>query len=181
MKALSDLLPVILFVVAYQAYDIYIATIVLMVAMVVQLAVLKMLGKPIERMHWITLGLVLFFGALTLGFRNPLFIMWKPTVINGLFAVALLASEWFMQRSLMTRLLHKVAPFPAQVCTTLAYLWAGFFIFLGLLNLYVAYNFSEEFWVNFKLFGLLGLSLVFMVGQGFYLARHMPASVTPKE
>ena len=159
MQALIDLIPVILFFVAYQTYDIYVATIVLMASLVVQIALLKVLGKPIQNMHWITLGLVLFFGALTLGFRDPLFIMWKPTVINVLLAAALLASEWFMQVSLMTRLLRKMAPFPAQVCTTLTYLWAGFFVFLGLLNLYVAYNFSEETWVNFKLFGLM-LSLI---------------------
>jgi intracellular septation protein len=100
--------------------------------------------------------------------------MWKPTVINVLLAVALLCSEWFMKISLMTRMLHKMAPFPASVCATLTYLWAGFFVFLGLLNLYIAYNFSEATWVNFKLFGMMGLSLLFMVGQGFYLAKHMP-------
>ncbi len=179
MQALIDLIPVVLFVVAYQAYDIYIATMVLMASLVIQIALLKVFGRPVEKMHWITLGLVLFFGALTLGFRDPLFIMWKPTVINVLLAAALLASEWFMQTSLMTRMLRKMAPFPPHVCTTLTYLWAGFFVFLGLLNLYVAYNFSEETWVNFKLFGLMGLSLIFMVAQGFYLARHMPSTTLP--
>ncbi|MEL6722509.1 MAG: septation protein A [Pseudomonadota bacterium] len=174
MKILFDLLPVILFVAAYQLYDIYVATLTLMAAMPLQLAWMRWSGKPIEKMHWITLALVLVFGGLTLSFRDPLFIMWKPTVINLLLAAAVLGSEWWMKRSFMQRMLHKVAPFPASVCRNLSYAWAIFFILLGVLNLYVAYSFSEAVWVNFKLFGLMGLSLIFALGQGFYLARHMP-------
>jgi intracellular septation protein len=174
MKFLFDLLPVILFVAAYQLYDIYVATLTLMAAVPLQLAWMKWSGKPIERMHWITLALVLVFGGLTLGFRDPLFIMWKPTVINLVLAAAILGSEWWMKRSFMQRMLHKVAPFPPTVCSHLSYAWAIFFILVGVLNLYVAYTFSEAVWVNFKLFGLLGLTLVFALGQGLYLARHMP-------
>jgi len=174
MKMLSDLFPVILFVVIYQMYDIYIATQVLMAAVVLQIAYLKLSGRPVEKMHWITLALVLAFGGLTLGLRDPLFIMWKPTVINWLFAAALLLSEMFMQRGLLRRMLDAVAVFPAQVVARLTWAWALFMFVLGVLNLYVAYNFSEATWVNFKLFGLMGLTLVFALGQGFYLARYMP-------
>jgi intracellular septation protein len=178
MKFITDLLPVILFVVAYQMYDIYIATLVLMGAVIAQLGLLKLTGHPIEKMHWVTLALVLAFGGLTISFRDPLFIMWKPTVVNWLLAAVLLISGWLMRRSLMQRMLDQIAIFPDQVVKRLNYAWAVFFVFLGIINLWVAYNFSEETWVNFKLFGLMGLSLIFVIGQGFYLARYMPKNAT---
>lgn len=187
MKLLTDLLPVILFVIAYQMYDIYVATVVLMAAIVAQIAYLKLTGKPIEKMHWITLALVIGFGGLTLGLRDPQFIMWKPTVINWLFAAALLLSEAFMQRGIVRRMLDTVGSFPTHVISRLNWAWSLFLFSLGVLNLYVAYNFSEETWVNFKLFGLMGLSLVFVIGQSLYLARYMqepennPAESAPEE
>jgi intracellular septation protein len=176
MKFLTDLFPVILFFIAYQAYDIYIATWVLMGAVVVQLALLKLMHKPIEKMHWVTLVLVVAFGGLTLGLRDPVFIMWKPTVINWALGAVFLLSEYFMQRSLVRRMLDQIGEFSTQVVRNLSHAWGLFFIFLGVLNLYVAYNFSEEIWVNFKLFGLMGLSLLFIIGQSLYLARYMPAT-----
>jgi len=187
MKLLTDLLPVILFFVVYQMYDIYVATIVLMGALVAQIAFLKLTGKPVEKMHWITLGLVIFFGALTLGLQDPQFIMWKPTVINWLFAATLLLSAVFMKRSIMQRMLESVASFPEHVVSRLNWAWALFLFGLGVLNLYVAYNFSEETWVNFKLFGLMGLTLAFVIGQSFYLARYIqdsennPAETAPED
>ena len=187
MKFLTDLFPVILFVIAYQMYDIYMATMVLMVAIVAQIALLWLTRRPIEKMHWITLVLVIAFGGLTLGLRDPQFIMWKPTVINWLFAATLLLSEFFMQRSIMRRMLDSIAIFPTHVVSRLNWAWALFLFSLGILNLYVAYNFSEETWVNFKLFGLMGLSLVFVIGQSLYLARYMqdpdnnPAETAPED
>lgn len=174
MKILTELIPVFLFFGAYQVFDIYVATGVLMAAMVVQIAWFKLVGRPVERMHKIGLVLVLGLGALTLAFRNPLFLMWKPTVINWLFAAALLLSARFMQRGILQRMLDTVAAFPATVVQRLNLAWAGFLVLLGVLNLAVAYNFSEAIWVDFKLFGLMGLTLLFALGQGFYLARHMP-------
>ena len=176
MKLLTDFLPILLFFIFYRMYDIYVATQVLMGAIVVQLLLMKLFGRPIEKMHWITLVLVLVFGSLTLGLHDPQFIMWKPTVINWLFAAALLLSEWFMARGILRRMLTSVADFPIPVMVRLNYAWVLFLIGSGILNLYVAYNFSEPTWVDFKLFGLTGLSLVFIVGQSLYLARHMPES-----
>ena len=175
MKILSDLLPILLFFIFYRMYDIYVATGILMATMVLQLVLMKLLGRPIEKTHWITLGLVLAFGGLTLGLHNPEFIMWKPTVINWLFAAALLLSEWFMARGIMRRMLGAVADFPVPVIIRLNYAWALFLTGAGFLNLYVAYNYPESTWVDFKLFGLTGLSILFIIGQGFYLSRHMPA------
>ncbi len=174
MKLLSDLLPLLLFFAAYQQYDIYVATQVLIGATVLQLAVMKLCGRPIERMHWITLILVAGFGALTLAFRDPRFIMWKPTLVNWLFAAALLFSEYFMARGLLRRMFDKIGTFHPAVLRRLNLAWVLFLFGEGLLNLYVAYNFPESVWVNFKLFGLTGLSLLFILGQGLYLARHMP-------
>src|SRR5210317_627537 len=174
MKMLTDLLPVIAFVVIYQLYDIYIATAALMVLLIAQIAFFKLTGKPVEKVHWITLWLVLFFGTLTLVLHDPVFIMWKPTVINWAFAAALLVSHWFMKRGLIARMLDAVASFPDLIIQRLTYAWTFFLIGLGALNLYVAFNFDEATWVNFKLFGLMGLTLVFALGQGLYLARHMP-------
>ncbi|BAN69159.1 septation protein A [endosymbiont of unidentified scaly snail isolate Monju] len=174
MKLLSDLFPLLLFFIAYQHYDIYVATQVLMGTMALQLVVMKLAGRRIETMHWITLALVLGFGALTLGLRDPRFIMWKPTIVNWLFAAALLFSEWFMDKGLLRRLFEKLGDFPQAVLRNLNRAWVIFLVGEGLLNLYVAYNYPESTWVNFKLFGLTGLSLVFILGQSLYLARHMP-------
>ncbi len=174
MKLLTDFFPLLLFFVFYRLYDIYVATQILMGAMLLQLLLMRLLRRPIEKMHWITLGLVWAFGALTLGLHDPRFIMWKPTVINWLFAAALLLSEWFMARGILRRMLATVAEFPGGVVRRLNHAWALFLFSVGLLNLYVAYHFPESTWVDFKLFGLTGLSLVFILGQSLYLARHMP-------
>lgn len=175
MKLLFDMLPLIVFFIVYQTHDIYTATAVLMVAMVIQIALMKLTGKPVEKMHWITLGLVLVFGALTLGLRNPEFIMWKPTVINWLFAAALFLSEWLMARGFLRRMLETVADFPDSVVARLNYAWVIFLTGTGFLNLYVAYNYPEATWVDFKFFGLTGLSIAFLLLQSLYLARHLPA------
>jgi intracellular septation protein len=178
MKLLFDFLPLVVFFIFYRLFDIYVATEVLMAAMLVQILLMKLFNRPVEKMQWITLGLVLVFGGLTLGLRNPQFIMWKPTVINWLFAAALLFSEWFMAQGFMRRMLASVADFPATVVVNLNYAWAAFLVAAGALNLYVAYNFPEDIWVDFKLFGLTGLSAVFIIGQSLYLARHIPRSET---
>ena len=174
MKLLTDFLPILIFFIFYRMFDIYVATQVLMDAMVLQIVLMKLFRRPVEKMHWITLGLVMVFGGLTLGLHNPEFIMWKPTVINWLFAAALLFSECFMAKGLMRRMLGSVADFPDAVMVRLNYAWVLFLIGAGVLNLYVAYNYPESTWVDFKLFGLTGLSIVFVIGQSLYLARHMP-------
>ena len=168
---LTDLLPVIAFVVIYQLYDIYIATAALMVLLIAQIAFFKLTGKPVEKMHWITLWLVLFFGTLTLVLHDPVFIMWKPTVINWAFAAALLVSHWFMKRGLIARMLDAVASFPDLIIQRLTYAWTLFLIGLGALNLYVAFNFDEATWVNFKLFGLTGLLFLYMIAIAIYISK----------
>ncbi|MCB1802015.1 MAG: septation protein A [Gammaproteobacteria bacterium] len=173
MKMLADLFPVILFFVAYQLYDIYIATAVAIAAAAVQVAYIKLRRRKVETAQWVTLGLLVVFGGLTLALHDPTFIKWKPTVVNWLFAAAFLLSQLFMQRSLLQRMMDHAVTLPEAIWTRLNVAWVVFFFAMGVVNLYVAYTFSEEVWVNFKLFGFLGLTVVFMLAQGFYLARHM--------
>lgn len=176
MKLLTDLFPVIVFFVAYQLADIYVATQAAIAASLLQVAYLKLRHGEVETTHTVTLVLLILFGGLTLALHDPLFIKWKPTIVNGLFAAAFLGSHWFMQRSLLQRMMDHAISLPDKVWVRLNYAWVGFFIAMGLLNLYVAYQFSEETWVNFKLFGFLALTLFFMLAQGVYLSRHVITS-----
>ena len=171
MKILADLFPVILFFIAYQLFDIYIATQVAIAAAAVQVVYNRLRYGKVETMHWVTLGLLVLFGGLTLALRDPTFIKWKPTVVNWLFAAAFLLSQLFMKRSLLRRMMDHAVNMPDTAWLRLNTAWVAFFAAMGVLNLYIAYNFSEAVWVNFKLFGFLGLTLVFMLAQGFYLAR----------
>jgi intracellular septation protein len=181
MKMLADLFPVILFFIAYQLFDIYVATQVAIAAAVLQVAYHKIRYGKVENTQWITLGLLTVFGGLTLALRDPTFIKWKPTVVNWLFAGAFLFSQIFMRRSLLRRMMDHAIALPDLAWLRLNTAWVAFFFGMGVLNLYVAYNYSEQTWVNFKLFGFLGLTLAFMLAQGFYLARHMETDTSTTE
>ncbi len=181
MKMLADLFPVILFFIAYQLFDIYVATQVAIAAAVLQVAYHKIRYGKVENTQWITLGLLTVFGGLTLALRDPTFIKWKPTVVNWLFAGAFLFSQIFMRRSLLRRMMDHAIALPDLAWLRLNTAWVAFFFSMGVLNLYVAYNYSEQTWVNFKLFGFLGLTLAFMLAQGFYLARHMETDTSTTE
>ena len=124
-------------------------------------------------MLWVSLGIIVVFGGATLFFHNPTFIKWKPTALYWLFGFVLLGSALILKRNLIRKMLEAQIQLPDQVWGRLNAAWACFFVAMGVLNLYVAYNFSEEAWVNFKMFGGLGLMLAFVLAQGFYLSRHM--------
>jgi intracellular septation protein len=173
MKFLTDFFPILLFFIAYQAYDIYVATAVAIGASAVQVAYFQVRHKKVEKMQWVTLGLLVFFGGLTLLLRDPDFIKWKPTVVNWLFAAAFLGSQFIGKKSLLQRMMDQAVTLPDQIWSRLNYIWVSFFVAVGILNLYVAFNYSEETWVNFKLFGMLGVTFVFIIAQGFYIARHV--------
>ena len=183
MKFVADLLPVILFFAAYQFYDIYVATAVAVVAAALQIGWTLLRRRRVQTMQWVTLGLLAVFGGMTLALHDPLFIKWKPTVVNWLFAAAFLGSGLWMERSLLQRMLDHAVRLPALVWRRLNIAWVIFFAAMGVLNIVVAYRFSEAAWVNFKLFGLTGLTLVFVLAQGFYLARHVeePAAELAEE
>jgi intracellular septation protein len=99
--------------------------------------------------------------------------MWKPTIVNWLFAAAFLGSQWFMKKSLLQRMMEQAVTLPADIWARLNYAWVAFFVLSGIANLYVAYTFSEDIWVDFKLFGLLGLTVLFIIGQSLFLYRYM--------
>lgn len=184
MKFLADFFPILLFFIAYKAYDIYVATAVAIAAALIQVGYHWLRHRKAEKMQLITLGLLVVFGGMTLLLHDPLFIKWKPTVVNWLFGIVFLASPLFGGKTLTERMLSHAVQLPTSVWGRLNLAWAGFFIAMGLLNLYVAFSFSEEAWVNFKLFGMMGLTFLFVIAQGFFLARYMdqaPATATASE
>lgn len=172
MKFLFDLFPVLLFFAAFKLADIYVATAVAIVATVAQIAWVWLRHRKVEPMQWISLAIIAVFGGATLALHNETFIKWKPTVLYWLFGAVLLGSVAF-RRNLIRKMMEKQIALPDAVWGTLNLAWAGFFIVMGVLNLVVAYNFSTDIWVNFKLFGGMGLMLVFIVIQSLWLSRHM--------
>ena len=173
MKFLYDFFPIVLFFVAYKVWDIYVATGVAIAAAAVQTLAFWLKHRRFEKMHLVTFFLLLVFGGLTIFLHDPVFIKWKPTVINWLFAAAFLGSHWIGDRPLVERMMSHAIKAERPVWMRLSWLWIAFFTGIGLLNLYVAFNYTEEAWVNFKLFGMLGITLAFVVGQAFYLSRYV--------
>lgn len=171
MKFLYDFFPILLFFVAYKLGGIYVATAVAMGAAVLQIAWGWFVKKKVETMHWVSAGLILVFGGLTLVLHDPMFIKWKPSIVNWLFALVF-AGSVFMGKPLVQRLMEHVLTVPSAIWLRVNWAWVVFFIASGAANLYVAYHYPEDIWVDFKLFGLMGMTFVFMIGQGIYLARH---------
>lgn len=175
MQLLFDFLPIIAFFAAYKLSDIYVATGVLLAAVAVQSLVQWLRTRTLSTMQLVSAGLVLVFGGLTLLIHDAAFIMWKPTIVNWLFAVAFLASQYrlFGGLPLVQRLLGsadaKIHLAPSE-WTRLNLMWVGFFTLLGIANLVVFQLYDEATWVNFKLFGMLGLTIAFILLQGFWIA-----------
>lgn len=178
MKFLFDLFPVILFFVAYKLAGIYTATAVAIAATFAQIAWLKLRGRKVEPMMWVTLGIIVVFGGATLYLQDEAFIKWKPTVLYWLFGVVLAIAPFF-GKNFIRSVMGAQIELPEAVWSRLNWGWTTFFLFMGIANLYVAWNFPTETWVNFKLFGSTGLMLVFVIAQAFYLARHMPEKEQP--
>lgn len=175
MKLLFDFFPILLFFLAYKVGgdDIYLATVTAIVATAVQMAMHWHRHKRLENMHLVTFVVLLVFGGATLWLQNELYIKWKPTIINWLFSLAFLASQFIGRRPIVQRLMERAVSLPRPVWTRLNLLWSLFFAALGGINLYVVYNFDTDTWVNFKLFGMIGLTLIFILVQSIYIARHV--------
>jgi len=180
-KFLFDLFPLILFFAAFRLADIYTATAVAMIAAVAQLLWLKWRGARIEATHWINLTVIVVFGGATLWLQNDAFIKWKPTVLYWVFAAILLGSHGLLGRNPMQKLMGAQIQLPDPVWTRLNYVWAVFFTACGLLNLYVAFSghFDESQWVNFKVFGLMALLIVFVIAQTLWLGKHVQQTADP--
>ncbi len=181
MKLLFDFLPIVLFFVAYKLADIYVATGVLIAATLAQVGWIWLRQRQIEKLPLITAGLVLVLGGATLALHDPIFVKWKPTVVNWLFAVAFVVSRFVGRKTLLERMMGSQLELPAPVWVKLTFAWAIFFFAMGAANLYVAFTFDENTWVNFKLFGMLGLTLVFVLAQAAYMSRHLKIDDAPSK
>jgi len=198
MKFFLDFFPVLLFFLVYKFFGdippqiidlanslpvieinpqepkdaIYFATLVLIIATIAQNAVHFLIYHKLEKMHLISLGILLAFGTLTLAFKDPLFIKWKVSIFNWFFGAAIIGSQFIGKKSLIERMMSHAINVPKNIWKQVNMMWGLFFLLVGVVNIYVAYNYSEDTWVNFKLFGVLGMTFVFMILQGVYLAKH---------
>jgi intracellular septation protein len=175
MQSLIDLLPVVLFYVAYKFSDFRTAIAVMMVAMTVQVALTWLITRTVHRMTLVSAGLVVGLGAISLSLHNELVFKWKPTILFWILAIVFLGSQFVGAKPIAQRFLQSASKeeinVPAGDWRALNLMWVVFFAAVGAINLYVAYNFPENVWVNFKLFGLTGLTLVFAMGQALWLSR----------
>lgn len=211
MKFLADFFPVLLFFIAYKFYGIYVATAVAISASIIQVGFQWFKHRKLQTMHLVTLGLLVFFGGLTLLLQDRAFIMWKPSIVNWLFATVFIGSQFIGEKCLVERMMSQSIDVPKAIWIRVNIAWAIFFTAMGGLNLYVASRFFkvesaleaatgqenidfdqcstlfqsaqldlclnaqalESSWVNFKLFGMMGLTFAFILLQAFYLARFM--------
>jgi len=183
MKLLFDFFPILLFFIAYKVFDIYVATAVAIAASFAQVGLAWWKTRKVEPMHLVTLVIIVVFGGLTLYLQDEQFIKWKPTVINWLFGVVFLASQWLGEKPMIERMMGGNANLvlPSAVWRNLNMTWTLFFFILGGVNWFVMTNFDTATWVNFKLFGMLGLTFLFVVLQSVYLSRHLQEPETEKE
>jgi intracellular septation protein len=173
MKFLFDIFPVVLFFVAFKLFDIYIATAVAIAATFVQLGWAWFRHRKIDNMLWVTLGVIVVFGGATLLLQDETFIKWKPTVLYWLFSATLAIAGLAFKKNLIRSMMQHQITLPDFVWQRLLASWIAFFVVMGGLNLFVAYTFSTDAWVNFKLFGGIGLMLLFVFLQALMLARHV--------
>ncbi|CAB3795448.1 putative intracellular septation protein A [Paraburkholderia caffeinitolerans] len=173
MKFLFDLFPIILFFVAFKMWGIFTATAVAIVATLAQIAWVAFRHRKVDPMLWLSLGIVVVFGGATLMLHDETFIKWKPTVLYWAFSVVLLVSQVVFGKNLIEAMMGKQITLPPRIWTQLNFIWSIFFALLGILNLFVAYHFSTDAWVDFKLFGATGILVVFIVGQSLWLSRYM--------
>lgn len=180
MKLLFDLFPLLIFFAAFKFYDIYTATAAAIVATFVQVGVFWVRHRRFETMHLVTLAAISVFGGLTIVLQDDAFIKWKPSIVNWAFAAAILATLFIGRKSALEHILGGQVALPSPVWRKLNIAWGVFFLLMGLLNLYVAFYHNSgadevirtRTWVNFKVFGLTGLTLIFVVLQMVYLAKH---------
>ncbi len=181
MKFLYDLFPLLLFFAAFKFYDIYVATAVAIAASFVQVGLFWFKHRRFETMHVVTLAVIVVFGGMTLLLHDDTFIKWKPTLVYWILSALMLASQWIGNKTAIERMMSSQITLPATLWKRLNFSWGIFFVVLGAVNIYVAFYYrldlDEEarrnIWVNFKVFGLLGITLIFVLVQAFFMARHI--------
>jgi intracellular septation protein len=174
MQLLFDLLPVIAFFVAYKLTDVYTATVVIIIAVILQTGFQWLRHRKVSSMALISGALVLVFGGLTLWIHDEMFIKWKVSVVNWLFAIGFLVSQYVGEQPIIQRIMGANVTLEPALWRRLSWMWIAFFIAVGSINLYVAYNYTTDVWASFKLFGVLGLTFIFAIAQGMWLASKMP-------
>jgi len=181
MKFLYDLFPLLLFFAAFKFYGIYAATAVAIAASFAQVGYFWFRHHRVETMHVVTLAVIAVFGGLTLLLHDDTFIKWKPTLVYWILGALVLASQWFGRKTIVERMMSAQIALPAHVWKRLNLSWGIFFAALGAVNIYVAFYYGldldaetrQGIWVNFKVFGLLGITLLFVVVQAFFMSKHM--------
>ena len=179
MSSLLEFLLLAAFFLSYLWKGIYTATAVIMAGSVLLLAASWWRTRKLEPMPLMVAVLALVLGGATLLLHDPVFIKWKFSVVEWLLGLLLLASQFLGKTPFMRRIMEKHLTLPDAVWRRVNLMWAGFFLLLGTLNVYIIYNFSTDAWVRFKMFGSMGLTLVFAVIQAVYLARHLPKEDKP--
>lgn len=170
MQLLIDFFPIIVFFAVYRLYGIYAATAAIIVAMALQIAYQWVRHRTVSKMLLVSAVLVALLGGITLALQDPLFIQWKPTIVNWLFAAAFLGSHWIGDKTLTQRVMDHAIQLEPDFWRQLNWMWVANFLVLGAVNIYVVYNFDEATWVNFKLFGILGLTLLTAIGQAIWIS-----------
>ncbi len=178
MKLLIDFFPIALFFAAFKIWDIYVATGVAIVATIAQIAWLRYANGKVEPMQWLSLGIIVLFGGATILAHDDTFIKWKPTVLYWLMGGSLAIGLLVFRKNLLKSLMGAQLELPEPAWRAMTWSWVTFFTVMGVLNLWVAFNFDLDTWVNFKLFGGLGLMAVFVIGQAIFLGRYVK---DPKE
>lgn len=186
MKFLLDLFPIIVFFVAYYSRSdidqrLFFATGATIIAVLIQMLISWLYQRKVEKIHLLSFVLILILGAVTLILEDKRFFLWKPTAVYWMFALVFVLSEWFGQKTLTERMLGNAFHAPGTIWRRMNRLWSLFFLFLGVLNLLIAFSLPEHVWVNFKLFGVLGLSLAFALVQVLLLQRYLPKPQAPGE
>lgn len=173
MKMLFDFFPVLLFFVAYKAYDFYLATIVIIAATCLQVFYRYLHYKKIEPQYLITLVMIVGLGGATLFLQDEIYLKWKVSFVNWVLAIILLGSNFIGKTNILQKLMQENITLPPKVWSKLNLSWAGFFTGIGWLNMYIINNYSTDFWVNFKLFGVLGLTIFFGIVQAMFLTKYV--------
>ncbi|TDR33116.1 septation protein A [Hydromonas duriensis] len=175
MKALIDFFPIVLFFLSYKlTNDMFLATGVAMASTAVQMLLMKWKKIPIQIMHWMSLVLIVVLGSMSIYFHETIFLKWKFSVLEWTMGAAILIGQYVFNKNMLKILLGHELHLSDEAWKKFGLMWAGFFIFLGTLNIYIAYNFSDDVWFNFKLYGSLGLILVFAIVQEAWLSKQLP-------
>jgi intracellular septation protein len=173
MKALFDLFPVILFFAVFKFFGIFAATAAAIAATLVQIIWTKIRHGKVDNMLWVSFAIIALLGGATLVLHDATFIKWKPTVLYWVFSCVLLFSQLFFRKNLMRSILHEKIALPLRVWNVVNLAWSLYFAVLGIVNLYVAFNYSTDTWVDFKLFGATGLTLLFVLLQAMALSKYI--------